>query len=275
MHRITSTIATAAENFLGRIRDRFGSGRDRVSLPFIDEVLEEAARLRPHWGDRPEQWVGVLVNKGPKTDDDGNVILTEDEYNELKRTVSEKDREVRDLKKEAKAHGSDLEELREELKELKDKGGDEGDGDKALLRRIDELEKRTEKAESKADAETEKREAAEKQTTAVDVATRLNFRNPKRAVKQLDSDDLDDEDSIEQALERLANEEPYMVSTKKQRTVEDKPKAKKADKKPDVDGDEKDKKGDDDLVGKARIKAAYDEADEGGEDGDGDGGESD
>lgn len=242
-------------------------------LPMLDEVLAEADRLRPSW--RSTQ-LDLRLSGVPLNDeeDEEDEPLSKKEADKLKKAIAKKDREVRDKQKEVDDLNGRVETLEEKIEESAGGGGggEEG-GNKALEQRLEKMETRVEKAEAKAEAAEEKRETAEKRSTAIDVATRLNFRNPKRAINHLGPDDLEDEDSIESALEQLATEEPYMVSSKKQRQVEDKPKPKRERKKPESEED-KPKTGDDEPTGKARIKAAYDEAESEGEGEGGDEGES-
>lgn len=239
-------------------------------LPMLAEVLEEADRLRPSWAGMQ---IDLRLSGVPLNDEEDEDGLSKEEADKLKKAIATKDKELREANKKLGKLESKVEDFEEKLEEAVKaagkggKGGDEGDGSDE---RISKLEQRVEKAEAKAEAAEEKRVEAEQASTAIDVATRLNFRNPKRAIKQLDSDDLSDEDSIEQALEQLATEEPYMVSSKKQRNVEDKPKPKASKKTEKEDEGKKPKEGDEELVGKARIKQAYDEeengsGDEGGE----------
>jgi hypothetical protein len=259
MHRDKSTEATPSTE----------------ELPFLDEILAEGERLSPSWrkGLFDLRLSGVPMNAEDDEEDEDRT-LTKREADKLRKAIAKKDREVRDKQQELDRQGERITALEEKLEAATEGGGNDEGGNKALEARIEKAEQRAEKAEAKADAAEEKRVEAEQTATAVDVATRLNFRNPKRAIKQLDSDDLTDEDSIESALEQLATEEPYMVSSKKQRTVDDdsKPRSKKAAKKSaDRDEDDEKKTGEDEPRGKALIKQAYDEAteesDEGGDEG--------
>jgi hypothetical protein len=205
--------------------------------------------------------------------DDDDEPLSKEEADKLKAAIAKKDRELRDANKE---HAKELGKVEAQVEELKaevEAAAKKGDGKDGDDERIAKLEKRVEKAESKAEEADEKRVAAEQAATAIDVATRLRFRNPKRAIKQLDSDDLTDEDSIESALEKLATEEPYMVSTKKQRTVDDtKPKSKSKPKGKDGEEGKEKETGKDEPTGVNRIRKAYesseeDAGDEGGDEG--------
>lgn len=197
--------------------------------------------------------------------------LSKEEADKLKRSIAEKDREVRDLKKADKERDEKIDELESKLEDAST-GDDEK---KQLEQRLDRLEKQGKKAEE--EAKTAKSELADskRETAALAVAARLKFRNPARAIKLLDLDDLDNEDDTERALEALAKEEPGMVTSKKQRPVDDPPKPKGEGGEDDEDDDNPPKgKSEDEPTGTARLRGYYEKkAKEEAKDKGGDGGE--
>lgn len=145
--------------------------------------------------------------KGGKGDDD-QVKLTKAEHDRLKNKAAEGDRKVRKL--EAK-----IEELEDAISDHS-AGDDELEQTKVKLRRAEEklAAAETKVEDLEGEIETGKRERA-----AIDVATRLGFRNAARAVRMLDSGDMESDADAERALERLAREEPYMLGKRGQRDV--------------------------------------------------------
>lgn len=253
-----------------------GSEIDTNTPPHLDDALALADLLRPSWGpmQRALRLSGVPLNDG---EDEDEVTIKKSEHDELKRSIAEKDKEVRKLSKEQKKTETRIAELEQKLEDAQ--GGEGEGGDDKTAKALERLEGRLEKEAQKREAAEEKLETRERERTALDVASRLNFRNPGRAVKLLDPDDLETEDSAERALERLAREEPYMVSSKKQRTIDDpkekkSPKEKKKGSKDEEDPEGK-KKGEseDEPVGVERLKRAYDDAENNGGDEGGEGGE--
>jgi hypothetical protein len=192
-------------------------------------------------------------------EDDGKI--SKDEADKLKRSISEKDREVRDLKNEGKERDDRIAELEKRLEDAST-GDDEK---KALERRLERLEKQVEEAKERADKAEKDLADSKRESTALGVAGRLGFKNPQRAIKLLDPEDLETEDDTERALEKLAREEPGMVSSKKQRPVED-PKPNKGGGDDDEDEDDdkgsKSKSGDEEPMGAARLRRHYAKAEE-------------
>lgn len=192
------------------------------STDTIDIVQDLAELERRRWGPLSAELhaTGALVCEGDGGDDGGGddggsgdddeIKISKAEHAKLKRGIAEKDRELR----EQKAERSKLEDRVGEL--------EAGDDDvKKLEQRIERAEQRAKDAETRAtEAETD-RDKSRRERDAIDVATRLKFRNPARAIRMLDPSDLEDTASAEAALERLMREEPYLATDKKQREVTD------------------------------------------------------
>lgn len=137
----------------------------------------------------------------PKTDPDpepsipkGKTLVDEDEYNRMRREISEADKAKREReRKEAEKAG--------------------------------EHDKVVEAAEEERDEEKSKREQLEaelentrKGSTVTTVASRLNFVDPADALLHLPSDTPNDEAAIERALKKLAKEKPYLAGGQGSRT---------------------------------------------------------
>lgn len=210
----------------------------------------------------------ALLGRPPRhaTGFDGDDGISKEEADKLKRSISEKDREVRDLKKESKERDDKIAELEQKIEEAS--SGDD-DEKKALEKRLDRLEKQGTEAKERAEKAEQDLADSKRESTALAVAARLGFKNPNRAIRLLDSDDIDTEDDAERALEQLAREEPGMVSSKKTRPVDDPAKKKKGGKDEDEDDDDPAKKkggsDEDEPVGVDRLRRHYAEAEKKGE----------
>lgn len=71
------------------------------------------------------------------------------------------------------------------------------------------------KEKAKGEEKDQKIQSLEKGGTAREVAQRLNFHNPDRAVGMLDLSELDGEADFERALKALAKSDSYLVNAKK------------------------------------------------------------
>lgn len=218
------------------------------------EAFELAEILRPSWARLSAELdaAGVLRCEG----DDDEVKISKKELDAFKKKAAEGDKAAKKVEAAEKAATEAAEKV-EALEQKLEAADDSSE--------VEKLTKRVERAEAKAEAaETGRKDAEEKaakaqvERTGVSVAQRLGFRKPNQAIKLLDSDDLESEADFEQALERLAREEPYLVQTKKQRQVED-PKRNGGDppdpdEDPETDPKPKEK---DEATGPARLRNYY------------------
>jgi hypothetical protein len=217
-----------------------------ANVPRFDWSRSHDVEYVRQYGLEHERVVGFKPMMG--ADDDDEVTVKKSELDGLKRGIAEKDRELRDFKKDT---GKQIEALEAKIEE-----SGTGDAAEKLERKVERLEGKLEEAVTAKSEAEQKLESTGRERKALDVAGRLNFRNPARAIRLLESDDLESEDATERALEKLAREEPYMVTTKKQRDVTD-PDPKNKGGKDNDDGDEGGKKPEEPAPGKARMRAAY------------------
>jgi hypothetical protein len=167
-----------------------------------DEDLERLRRegwLLPVAGGAPDddedEDEGAKKKKAPKNeddeDDDEQITVSKSELEGLKQTVGAVRKENRKLK--AAAEEADDEDAKEagRYKDLYEK----------------------EKAKN-AELQTENADLTKGQM-AREVAARLNFHNPERAVRMIELDDIDNEGDAERALKSLAKSDSYMVNAKK------------------------------------------------------------
>jgi hypothetical protein len=216
-----------------------GLGRDEMARRF--RILE----IPPMAGAEDDDGDGDGDGDGKE----GKVEITKDELDRLKRKAAEGDKAQRKLQ-------AQVDELKESLAE-QSTDGDELDKAKA---KIERLEGKLEAAEAKATDLEAEIETGRRQRTGLEIAQRLNFRNPARAIKLLDSDDLTDDSSTERALKALANEEPYMVGKRGQRDVtgnDDDAGGNADDDAATGNGSNGNGSGGDDLVGTARARSYY------------------
>lgn len=214
--------------------------------PALPEALELARLLRPAWAGMSSELrsSGVLLNEG---DDDEKVELTKQEHDDLKKAVATKDRELRDTKKELQGQ---IDTLKEQIEDA----GDAGEVEK-LQRKLDKAEERAKAAEEKVSELEGTIESSARERDALEAAGQIGFKDPRDAIRFLDSEDLTSKADAERALERVAREKPYLVN-KKQRDVTD-PNDRKRD--PDDGGGDGGKKDDERDVspGQDRLRRHY------------------
>ena len=131
--------------------------------------------------------------KDEDEDDDGDskIEITQKEYDGLNSTIGTL---RRDLKK-----------MQKDIEDAKDQQAEDEGKYKELY----------EKEKAKVAERDVKILGLEKGGMAEGVAARLNFHNPKRAVKELNLGEIENEADAERALKALAKSDPYMVNSKK------------------------------------------------------------
>lgn len=170
--------------------------------------------------------------------EDDEIKLSKSEHDRLKRAAAEGDKKVRRLEAEV-----------EDMKAKLDEAAAGDDEAAKLTKRAERAEARAEAAEGKVKELEGQIETSSRESKAISIAQRLNFRNPARAIRLLDSEALEDEASTERALEALAREDSYLVSERKQRDVTEPDRGKASPGKDEPNGDQ--------PTGQARIRDHY------------------
>lgn len=193
--------------------------------------------------------------------EDEKIEVDKAEFDRIKREHGESGKSVRKLEKKVE----DLTEKLTEAQEKAEDGAADGDEAKKLQTKLTRVEGKLESAQERVkELESEISNGA-KERNLMAVATRLNFRNPGKAIKLLEVDDdvdLSDESAAEKALKSLLKEEPYLAKPGKRQNAEV---GKKSDPgEDDDDGDGEDGKSgkqskDDDLSPTQRMANAYGE----------------
>lgn len=131
-------------------------------------------------------------------DDGGGDEFPWDEHNRLKREAAEASKRSRAAEREAK-------------KQRQRAQKESGQYDEILSEKDEEVAAAAERAEA-AEYALEK---FQRDSRVSKIAGRLGFRDPSDALAMLNEDDVEDDNSTERALKRLAREKPYLVDGKR------------------------------------------------------------